>query len=62
MGQDQWEGTGKPQGGGGGTREGPEVRVDPISDYTFDKLYGIAKSQKHFAVPAGSKPFYKGTA
>ena len=37
-------------GRGGGTREGPEVRVDPISDYTFDQLYGIAKSQKHFAV------------
>ena len=49
MGQDQWEGTGKPRGGGG-TREGPEVRVDPISDYTFDQLHGIAKSQKHFAV------------
>ena len=37
-------------GGGAGTREGPEVRVDPISDYTFDQLHGIAKSQKHFAV------------
>lgn len=49
MGQDQWEGTGKPRGGGDG-QEGPEVRVDPISDYTFDQLHGIAKSQKHFAV------------
>lgn len=49
MGQDQWEETGKPRGGGG-TREGPGVRVDPISDYTFDQLHGIAKSQKHFAV------------
>ena len=36
--------------GGGGPREGTEVRVDPISDYTFDQLHGIAKSQKHFAV------------
>ena len=24
--------------------------MDPISDYTFDQLHGIAKSQKHFAV------------
>ena len=34
----------------GGTGEGPEVGVDPISNYTFDQLHGIAKSQKHFSV------------
>ena len=34
----------------GGTGEGPEVGVDPISNYTFDQLHGIAKSQKHVFV------------
>lgn len=34
----------------GGTGEGPEVEVDPISNYTFDQLQGIAKPQKHFSV------------
>ena len=33
-----------------GTGEGLEVGVDPISNYTFDQLHGIAKSQKHFSV------------
>ena len=34
----------------GGTGEGPEVGVDPMSNHTFDQLHELAKSKKHFSV------------